>query len=151
MGQRRRAEARGVRQWDHDVAAANELDEVRTWVVWGLGADPATPGRAAAPDVDPDEDEPETGRPANDIAASMAAERDPEWAGRPDYDRWAVLLEADEDDVDEWAQDDERVRGYAPYLLQATDPSTEPMDGVLRPDRVVRRTGGERLDAGRPH
>ncbi|HEX2274834.1 MAG TPA: hypothetical protein VHG90_13245 [Acidimicrobiales bacterium] len=150
MGQRRRAEAPGVRQWDHDVAAANELDEVRTWVVWGLGADPAVPDRAAAPEVDP-EDAPEAGRPANDIAWSMAAERDPEWASEPDYDRWVVLLDADEDDVDEWAQDDNRVRGYAPYLLQATDPSTEPMEGVLRPDRVERRTGGERLDAGRPH
>jgi hypothetical protein len=150
MGQRRRAEAPGVRQWDHDVAAANELDEVRTWVVWGLGADPVVPDRAAAPDVDP-EDTPETARPANDIAWSMAAERDPEWAGEPEYDRWAILFDADEDDVDEWAQDDERVRGYAPYLLQAVDPSTETMRGVLRPDRVERRTGGERLDAGRPH
>jgi hypothetical protein len=91
------------------------------------------------------------GRPGNDIARSMAADRDPEWARQPDYDRWVVLYDGEEDDVDEWVQDDERVRGYAPYLLQATDPSTEPMEGVLRPDRVVRRTGGERLDAGRPH
>ncbi len=147
MGQRRRAGASGVRQWDHDVAAANELDEVRTWVVWGLGADPALPERAAAPEADveidaEDETEAAVGRPANDIARSMAADRDPEWASQPDYDRWVVLYDADEDDVDEWAQDDERVRGYAPYLLQATDPSTEPMEGVLRPDRVERRTGG---------
>jgi hypothetical protein len=152
MGQRRRAEAPGVRQWDHDVAAANELDEVRTWVVWGLGADPVVPDRAAAPEVDPEDVAvAEVGRPANDIAWSMAAERDPEWASEPDYDRWVILFDADEDEVDEWAQDDERVRGYAPYLLQAVDPSTEPMQGVLRPDRVERRTGGERLDAGRPH
>lgn len=150
MGQRRRAEAPGVRQWDHDVAAANDLDEVRTWVVWGLGADPAVPDRAAAPE-EADEEAPDGGRPASDIAWSMAAERDPEWASEPDYDRWVVLLDADEDVVDEWAQDDDRVRGFAPYLLQAADPSTEPMSGVLRPDRVERRTGGERLDAGRPH
>lgn len=150
MGQRRRAEATGVRQWDHDVAAANDLDEVRTWVVWGLGADPAVPDRAADPDVGAEET-PDGGRPANDLAWSMAAERDPDWAREPDYDRWALLLDADEDVVDEWSQDDDRVRGYAPYLLQATDPSTEPMQGVLRPDRVERRTGGERLDAGRPH
>src|ERR687886_556338 len=114
MGQKRRAEARGVRQWDGDVAAANDLEEVRTWVVWGVGADPSEPERAAAP-----EDEEARGRPGNDVAG--------------------------------WAEDDERVRGYAPYLLQAADPDVEPMEGTLRNDKVVRRTGGERLDAGRPH
>jgi hypothetical protein len=146
MGQRRRAEARDVRQWDGEVAAANDLDEVRTWVVWGVGADPATPDRAAAP-----EDEEPRGRPGNDIARTIAAENDPEWASTPDWDGWVILLDADEDEVDGWTQDDERVRGYAPYLLQAAEPDTKPMQGTLRNDKVVRRTGGERLDAGRPH
>ena len=145
MGQRRRAEARGVRQWDGDVAAANELDEVRTWVVWGLGADPSVPERAAAP-----EDEEPQGRPGTDIAGTIAADNDAEWAAADEMDRWVVLVDADEGDVDAWAQDDERVRGYAPYLLQAADPDTEPMEGTLRNDKVVRRTGGQRLDAGRP-
>jgi hypothetical protein len=146
MGQRRRAEARDVRQWDGDVAADNQLDEVRTWVVWGVGADPATPERAAAPDGE----EPR-GRPGNDLARTIAEGNDPEWAGAAEWDRWVILLDADEDDVDSWSEDDERVRGYAPYLLQAADPETELMEGTLRNDNVVRRTGGERLDAGRPH
>jgi hypothetical protein len=144
MGQRRRAEARDVRQWDGVVAAGNDMDEVRTWVVWGVGADPATPGRAAAPD-----DEKPRGRPGNDIARTIAAERDPEWAGTPEWDLWVVLLDADEDDVDAWAGDDERVRGYAPYLIQAQETDTTPMKGTMRNDEVVRRTGG-RFDAGRP-
>jgi hypothetical protein len=146
MGQKRRAEARDVRQWFGDVAAANDLSEVRTWVAWGVGADPSEPDRGAADDGD----EPR-GRPANDIARSMAAGLDPGWTEAPEWDRWVILLDADEDDVDTWAEDDERVRGYAPYLLAAADPDTEPMEGTLRNDKVVRRTGGERLDAGRPH
>jgi hypothetical protein len=144
MGQRRRAEARDVRSWDGVVAAGNDLDEVRTWVVWGVGANPATPERAAAPD-----DEEPRGRPGNDIARTIAAERDPEWANTPEWDLWVILLEADEDDVDAWAGDDPRVRGYAPYLIQAPETDTTPMKGTLRNDEVVRRTGG-RLDAGRP-
>jgi len=146
MGQKRRAEARGVRQWDGDVAAANDLSEVRTWVAWGLGADPSTPDRGAT-----GEDEEPWGRPGNDIAGTMAADLDPEWAKAPEWDAWVILVDADEDDVDSWAEDDEAVRGYAPYLIQADDPDTSPMEGTLRNDKVVRRTGGERLDAGRPH
>lgn len=145
MGQGRRAEASDVRQWDGDVAAANDLDEQRTWVVWGVGADPSAPERAAA-----EGDEEVVGRPGNDIAHAMASESDPEWAAGADWDRWVILLDGDEGDVDGWAQDDERVRGYAPYLLAAADPDTEPMEGTLRNDKVVRRTGGSRLDAGRP-
>ncbi|MDQ4096925.1 MAG: hypothetical protein M3144_03515, partial [Actinomycetota bacterium] len=141
MGQRRRAEASDVRQWDGDVAARNDLDEVRTWVVWGVGADPSTPDRAAAP-----EDEEPRGRPGNDIARTIAAENDPEWANTAEWDVWVILLDADEGDVDGWTQDDERVRGYAPYLLQAAEPDTGLMEGTLRNDKVVRRTGGERLD-----
>jgi hypothetical protein len=144
MTQRRRAEARDVRPWDGVVAADSDLDEVRTWVVWGVGADPATPERAASL-----EDEEPVGRPGNDIAATIAATNDPEWADAPDWDRWLILLEADEDDVDAWADDDDRVRGYAPYLIQPTESDTTPMRGTLRNDTVVRRTGG-RLDAGRP-
>ncbi|HEV3400520.1 MAG TPA: hypothetical protein VG078_01765, partial [Acidimicrobiales bacterium] len=79
MGQRRRAEAPGVRQWDHDVAAANELDEVRTWVVWGLGADPAVPDRAAALEVGvevdiEDEAEATVGRPPSTGRCRWAAD-----------------------------------------------------------------------------
>jgi hypothetical protein len=60
-----------------------------------------------------------------------------------------VLLEADEDDVEAWREDDERVRGYAPYLIQPTESHTTPMEGTLGGDAVERRTGG-RMDAGRP-
>ena len=148
MGQRRRAEGRDVRPWDGIVAAANQLDEVRTWVVWGAGADPANPARAAAP-----EDEDPIGRPGNDIARAIAADADPEWSENvPAWDLWVILLDADENEVDAWAGDDERVRGYAPYLIEAsqTGADTKPMEGTLRNDTVVRRTGG-RTDAGRPH
>ena|SRR5205085_11647786 len=144
MGQRRKAEARDVRRWDGTVAAANDLDQVRVWIVWGVGADPATPARAA----DADDEEP-IGRPGNDLAHTMAGQLDPEWRDAPDWDRWVILLEADEGDVDTWADDDERVRGWAPYLIQPTESDTEPMEGTLRNDVVVRRTGG-RTDAGRP-
>jgi hypothetical protein len=60
MTQRRRAEADDVRDWEGVVAEANELDEVRSWVVWGLGADKETaaePERAERP-----------GEPGTDIA-----------------------------------------------------------------------------------
>jgi hypothetical protein len=146
MGQKRRAEARDVRQWDGDVAAANDLSEVRTWVVWGVGADPSDPERAAV-----DDDEEPRGRPGNDIARTIAVDNDAEWADAADWDRWVILVDADEDDVDGWAEDDDRVRGYAPYLLQPAEPDLEPMEGTLRNDNVVRRTGSERFDAGRPH
>src|SRR3712207_4167530 len=127
MGQRRRAEASGVRQWDGDVAAANDLDERRTWVVWGVGADPSVPERGAA-----EGDEEVVGQPGNDIAHAIAADSDPQWAAAADWDCWVILVDGDEDDIDEWVQDDERVRGYAAYLLAAADPDTEPMEGTLR-------------------
>jgi hypothetical protein len=136
------------RRWDGHVAADHDLDEVRTWVVWGLGADPAVPERAAT-EAGGEEGEP-LGRPGNDIAARIAAASDPGWAEAPEYDRWVVVLDGDEDDVDAWAQDDGRVRGCAAYLLEAPDPGTDLMEGTLRSDKVVRRTGGSRLDAGRP-
>ena len=112
---KRKAEARDVREWQAhgEVAAANELDKVRTWVVWGVGADPSNPARAAAPL------EPPRGRPGNDIARTIAEEHDEEWTKSPHWDRWFILYEADEDDVDAWSLEDERVRGYAPYLVPA--------------------------------
>ena len=142
---RRRPNDRSTRRFDGGVAAGDGLDEQRTWVVWGTGADPAEPTRAATAD-----DEEPLGRPGDDIARSVASTSDPEWRPADVDDAWVVLLDADESDVDAWATDDARVRGYAPYLLQPADPATEPMDGTLRPDRVVRRSGGQRIDAGRP-
>ena len=141
MTQRRKAEAREVRTWQGDVAAANELDEVRHWVVWGFG--PPSERSAEEPD---DGDRPPS-EPGNDVADAIARGRDPEWAAE-EGDRWVVILRADEDDVDEWVDADETVRGYAPYLLErdATRADTDAMRGVLRPDRVRRR----RFDTGRP-
>lgn len=139
MTRGRKAEARRVRSWQGDVAAANELDEVRDWVVWGFGAPPE---RAAEP-----VEELSGTVPGTELAETIAKQRDPEWA--EEDDRWVVTIRADEDDVDAWVQDDETIRGYAPYLLlqDAADASTELMRGVLRPDRVRRR----RFDAGRPN
>ncbi len=142
MTKKRRAEADDVRSWDRGVAEANELNEVRAWVVWGVGAPPE---RAA----EPEEAEARAGEPGSDIAHQMAAERDPEWADSDDA--WVSIVRADEDEVDEWVQDEGGVRGYAPYLHAPEDAAARPEihKGVLRGD-VVRRRKQKRFDAARP-
>jgi hypothetical protein len=140
---KRRAEAAEARQWDGDVAAANELDEVRTWVVWGDGVPPE---QAAVPET-----EERPGRPAGDVARMMAEGADPDWAALPKDERWEVLLEADEDDVDAWAEEDDSVRGFTPYLVAPEDAAATPeiQYGIMRPD-TVRRRKAKRFDAARP-
>jgi hypothetical protein len=139
---KRRAEANDVRSWDRGVAEANDLAEVRAWVVWGVGAPPE---RAAQPE----DAEARAGEPGNDIAHQMAAERDPEWA--ESQDAWVSVVRADEDDVDAWVQDEAGVRGYAPYLHAPEDAAARPeiQKGVLRGD-VIRRRKDKRFDASRP-
>ncbi len=121
----------GVRPWHGTAAAANDLDAVRAWVVWGTGA---PSHRAAVPeDAPPD-------APTNDIARKIAETSDPGW-GEDDEPVWLAVVEGDEDDIDAWMTDDQSVRGYAPYLIaeDAAVPSPEPMRGVLRNDVVRRR------------
>jgi hypothetical protein len=141
VSKRHRAEAGDVRAWDRGVAERNELDEVRTWVVWGEGAlreRAAEPERAAE----------RPGRPGNDIARRIAESVDPDWAKGGG---WVLLVEADEDLVDEWVLEDASVRGYAPYLVEPENAAAEPrrLQGVLRSD-VVRRRKEHRFDTGRP-
>jgi hypothetical protein len=59
-----------------------------------------------------------------------------------------VLIDADEDEIDEFVQDNDSVYGYAPYLVEPEAAASTParMEGVLRGDRVRRRPFG----AGRP-
>jgi hypothetical protein len=141
VSQRRRD--RDTEPRSQDRAAAGVGDEMRAWVVWGVGA---LPERAAEPEG---ADLP--GEQAGDIARTMADRSDPEWARLPSDDKWAVIVEADEQDVDAWVQDDEAARGYAPYLVAREDAAATPeiQRGVLRPDRVKRRKP-KRFDAARP-
>ncbi|MCU1452807.1 MAG: hypothetical protein JWN46_953 [Acidimicrobiales bacterium] len=91
------------------VANADDLDERRIWVVWGLAAPPEI---AAAPD-----DQYPPGRPANDLALRIAAEHDPEFAAADEWHRWAELVEGDEDDIDAWVVEHDTASGYAEYLM----------------------------------
>jgi hypothetical protein len=143
MSQGRKAEASDVRAWDGVVAEANQLDEVRHWVVWGTGP---SAERAAEP-----ERTERPGEPGNDIAWTIARRRDPDWANGDDTSMWVVVLEAEEDVVDEWTLEDESVRGYAPYLMAREDAGSEPgtIRGTLRND-VVKRRKDKRFDAARP-
>jgi hypothetical protein len=111
MPQRRPAESPRARSWEHDVASDNELTEIRPWAIWG---DAAPPERAATDTVDP-----LPGEPGNDLAWEIAAERDPVWAADKGDDAFVMVWEADEDDVEALVEDDPRVRGYAPYLIDA--------------------------------
>lgn len=140
---KRKAEARDVRTWEGAVAEANELDEVRAWVVWGDGPDPE---RAAEPDRDE-----RPGEPGNDIAREIAKTNDPEWGRGGSQATWVRIVEADEDEVDALVLDDDQVRGYAPYLVNPEDAAAAPhtMRGVLRND-VVKRRKAKRFDAARP-
>lgn len=139
MTQRRKAEASGVRPWDRGVAEANDLDTLRTWVVWGAGAPPE---RAAAPET-----QERPGEPGDDIAWKIAERFDKEWAEARE-DRWVRVVESDEEEVDALVLDDDAVGGYAPYLHDPEAAAARPefMRGVLRNDVIRRR----RFDAGRP-
>ena len=134
MTGRRKAEAEGVRRWQGDVAADNELDEVREWVLWGLGD-------AAAIEIE-EADE------GGDLAWMIAEEHDPQWAADSEHERWVFVLRADEDDVDALVEDSEAFRGYAPHLIELdrAEASPQTMTGTLRSDRVRRRP----FDASRP-
>ncbi|MDQ4149804.1 MAG: hypothetical protein M3164_07450 [Actinomycetota bacterium] len=109
MTQKRKAEAEDVQQWDETVAAANELDELRTWVVWGSGAAPPPDMRESVTD--------------DEVAAGFAKAADPEWEEVPPEERWVAMITADEDDVDALVAETNSARGFTPYLM---------------PDRIVR-------------
>ena len=106
----RPAETDKVRRWNGVVANANDLEEFRVWVVWGLAAPPE---HAAEPERYPPGGEP------TDLAFEMAADNDPEFAAADDDHRWVMLVEGDENDVDEWVSAHVEASGYASYLLEA--------------------------------
>src|SRR5437764_6676054 len=106
----RRAETDKVRRWNGVVANANDLDEFRVWVVWGLAAPPE---HGAEPERYP------PGGPPTDVAIDIAADNDPEFAAADDDHRWVMLVEGDENDVDEWVSTHDEARGYTSYLLEA--------------------------------
>jgi hypothetical protein len=111
MPQNRPAESRKARSWNRDVPNENELTEIRPWAYWG---ETAPPEREAEDDLDP-----LPGEPGNDLAWEIAAENDPDWAAGRDDDSFVMVVEADEDDVIALVEDDGRVQGYAPYLIDA--------------------------------
>ena len=119
MTQKRKAETTAVRSWDGTVASGNRLDEVRTWVVWGsAGAPPPEISDVLTDDQ---------------VAIGFAFAADPDWAEVPEYERWAVLLTADEDDVDALVRDTGSARGYTPYLIpqRVTPPEREKVEADL--------------------
>ena len=63
----------------------------------------------------------------------------------------STVVEADENDVDEWVSSEASARGYAPYLPNPEDAAAEPriQRGVLRSD-VIRRRKAKRFDTARP-
>jgi hypothetical protein len=46
-------------------------------------------------------------------------DQDPDWLARRDDDAFVQVWEADEDDVELLVEQDPRVLGYAPYLIDA--------------------------------
>ena len=143
MSQRRKADPNETRNRNDVTPSRGGRDEIRSWVVWGLGADPeraAEPERAELP-----------GEEGNDLAWEIASENDSEWAGSGSVEtRWVRIVDADENEVDGFVFDDETVRGYAPYLIaRENESSPTRMRGVLRRDVVKRRKPG-RFDTATP-
>lgn len=128
----RKAEASEVRRWDGDIAAANDLDRFRDWVVWGTGGAPP-------PDI-------RDGLTDDPVAEGFAREADDEWDDLPEEERWVAVVRAEEDDVDALVEEAQDVRGYAPYLAAASPQSAPPapdeeddMQAPLRDDVAPRR------------
>jgi hypothetical protein len=118
----RPAETDKVRRWHGVVANANDLDERRVWVVWGLAAPPE---HAAEPERYP------PGDAANDIAVEIASENDPDFAEADDDHRWIMLVEGDEDDVDAWVATHPIASGYTSYLIPDRPPAkATPLDDI---------------------
>jgi hypothetical protein len=116
MPQHRPSENRTTRAWSGDVAAVDDLSAVRPWVYWG---ETAPPEQQAEDDLDP-----LPGEPGNDLAWEIAMDADAAWAGRRGDESFVMVLEAAEDDVSSLVEDDGRVQGYAPYLMDGRRGST---------------------------
>src|ERR1043166_7848518 len=123
--------AQDTRRWTGDVAA--DEPKVRRFVLWGVGT-----GFSDSPFVMD---------AANDVADGIVEGIDAAWAEEPN--RWAVIVEADENDVDEWVRTHPIARGYAPYLTPGRDEDSEGpmMRGTLRNDVGPRR----KVDQPRPY
>lgn len=131
----RRAERNDARKWAGDNAVANELDEIRSFVLWGRGYGPP--------------EELVDARDGNHIAAVIARAHDDAWDHLDPAERWVVIVRGDENDVDALVQEDETVLGYAPYLIDGKQEETPPgyMKGRLRSDVGPRR----KVDQPRPY
>lgn len=116
-------ERREYQQWDGGSATSGALDDVRHWAVWGAGEPPQALADA---------------QPGNDIARKIAEQHDEEWAAEHG---WVVVHRAAEADVDLLVAEEDPVRGYAPYLMEAEAAGSQPevMEERLRGDRVRRR------------
>jgi hypothetical protein len=126
-----RRKARDSRRWTGDVASYEPT--IRRFVLWGTGS-----GFSDAPfAMDA----------ANDIAEEIAQGIDEAWSR--ESDRWAVIVEADESDIDEWVRTNLSARGYAPYLAPGRNDElpAERMRGTLRGDAAPRR----KVDQPRPY
>jgi hypothetical protein len=110
----RRRKVRETGTWVGDVPT-----RVRRFVLWGIG-----PGFS---------DSPLTVNAANDVAEGIARSIDEPWAQQAD--RWAVIVEADENDVDAWVRTNRAARGYAPYFAsgRGDDLPAAPGRRVARP------------------
>jgi hypothetical protein len=111
MPQNRPAESPKARSWNRGVPNDNDLTEVRPWAIWGH----ETPSELAATDTS----DPLPGDPGNDVAWELAQDADPEWAETRRDDAFVRVWETDEGDVLGLVEDDGRVEGYAPYLIEA--------------------------------
>lgn len=106
------------------MASDSDLDDGRRHVVWGVGAVPAGLQRAEGDD---------------DLAEAFARGADPDWDGLDD--RWAIIVEGDEEEIESVIVDADSVRGRAPYLAPGrTDEVAEGyMSDTLRGDVGPRR------------
>lgn len=125
-----------VKRWSGDEPASGAIDEHRVWVLWGVGRPPDEDDGIDVTSVES----------ANELAEVIAEQHDEEWGEREDG--WVVLVDADEDEVDEFVLDNDSVYGYAPYLIEPDTTGVEPgrMEGTLHGDNIKRRPFG----AGRP-
>lgn len=130
----RKAEARAVRSWQGTVASANDLENDREWVVWGVGRE--------APSV-------MGGEPGNDIAEAIAKSSDSRWAAMGLAERWVIRVAGEESVVEDLLEESGSALGHAPYLAPGKheEVSDARMRGTLRGDVAPRR----KVDQRRPY
>ena len=124
-----------ARRWQGDNAVANELDEVRSFVVWGDGY-LAPEGLTEA-------------REGTDIAEGIARTADERWGALSAEQRWCAIVVADEDEIDALVQDG-LATGYAPYLVDGKNEEIPPDGGIMRPTLRSDVAPRRKVDQPRP-